>query len=55
VGGAKPAANVTRDPDTHDRLISIGWTVIRIWEHEDPVSAAGRIETALGAAAGLAP
>jgi DNA mismatch endonuclease, patch repair protein len=43
-------ANVRRDRDTNSRLEEAGWTVVRIWEHEDPVDAADRVERALGAA-----
>ncbi|NPC41054.1 very short patch repair endonuclease [Nocardioides sp. zg-1230] len=35
--------NVARDADTVARLQAGGWTVVRIWEHEDPVVAAGKI------------
>ena len=37
--------NVTRDRDTDARLADAGWTVFRVWEHEDPVDAADRIES----------
>eukprot|EP01133_Synstelium_polycarpum_P019814 gene19814-23735_t len=33
----KLAANVVRDRDTDARLAEQGWTVIRVWEHEDPL------------------
>lgn len=39
-------ANVARDRDTDRRLADAGWTVVRIWEHEDPVVAADRVEVA---------
>lgn len=39
--------NVARDRDTDDRLAAAGWTVVRIWEHEDPVTAADAVEAAL--------
>jgi DNA mismatch endonuclease (patch repair protein) len=32
-----------RDVDTDRRLAGEGWTVIRVWEHEDPSQAAERI------------
>lgn len=41
---AKIETNVERDRDTDRRLRNTGWTVIRIWEHEDIVEAADRIE-----------
>lgn len=37
--------NVTRDRETDDQLGAAGWAVIRVWEHEDPGSAADRIES----------
>jgi DNA mismatch endonuclease, patch repair protein len=40
-------ANVKRDRDTDRRLTEAGWTVIRIWEHEDAFAAAGRVEAAV--------
>lgn len=36
--------NVARDRDTDTRLAEAGWTVVRIWEHEDPVAAADVVE-----------
>jgi len=40
----KLAANVERDR-RHDReLTQAGWTVIRVWEHEEPQVVADRIE-----------
>ena len=39
----KLAANVARDRDTDERLAAAGWTVVRVWEHEDPTAAAARI------------
>lgn len=35
--------NRARDRDTTKRLRNCGWSVIRIWEHEDPSAAAERI------------
>lgn len=43
----KLAANVLRDRDTDARLAEQGWTVIRIWEHEDPLAAAERVRNTL--------
>ena len=31
----KLARNVDRDRDQNDSLIAAGWTVIRVWEHEE--------------------
>jgi DNA mismatch endonuclease (patch repair protein) len=36
--------NVDRDRQTDAELLSRGWQVIRIWEHESPITAADRIE-----------
>jgi len=44
---AKLAGNVARDRDTDARLAAAGWTVVRIWEHEDPLVAADRVQNAL--------
>jgi DNA mismatch endonuclease (patch repair protein) len=53
--GTKPKANAEfwdrklsrnreRDTETDRLLVERGWTVIRIWEHEDPSAAADRVE-----------
>lgn len=39
----KILANRLRDADTNRTLRSQGWSVIRVWEHEDPLVAASRI------------
>lgn len=39
----KLSRNRERDLETDRVLKSHGWGVVRIWEHEDPVSAADRI------------
>ncbi|MEV0168268.1 very short patch repair endonuclease [Nonomuraea fuscirosea] len=36
-----------RDAETDRLLGSEGWLVIRVWEHEDPVRAAGRVAEAV--------
>lgn len=41
---ARLGRNKERDAETTAALCAAGWTVIRIWEHESPVSAADRIE-----------
>ena len=41
----KLEANVRRDRETDEMLRDAGWIVVRIWEHEDPVEAADRIES----------
>lgn len=35
--------NVERDHEKDDALGDLGWTVVHIWEHEDPMKAAQRI------------
>jgi DNA mismatch endonuclease (patch repair protein) len=39
----KLRANSLRDRDTDRLLRDAGWSVIRVWEHEDPQQAAERI------------
>ncbi len=41
---AKLAANEERDRTTTEHLEDAGWTVVRVWEHEDPDRVASRIE-----------
>jgi DNA mismatch endonuclease (patch repair protein) len=45
----KLARNRERDRETDQALAEQGWTVVRIWEHEDPVAAADRVVEALDA------
>jgi DNA mismatch endonuclease (patch repair protein) len=45
---AKLIANVVRDRDTDNRLVAAGWSVVRVWEHESPTSAADLVVRALG-------
>lgn len=40
----KIRANQLRDMDTNAQLESSNWLVIRVWEHEDPIDAASRVE-----------
>lgn len=40
----KVAANQTRDRDTDARLAEAGWLGVRVWEHENPLVAAERIQ-----------
>jgi DNA mismatch endonuclease (patch repair protein) len=42
---AKIMANQERDRDTDERLRADGWKVVRVWAHEPPKEAAGRIAT----------
>jgi DNA (cytosine-5)-methyltransferase 1 len=44
----KIAAKRKRDKATRAILTRSGWTTILVWEHEDPIAAADRIETILG-------
>jgi DNA mismatch endonuclease (patch repair protein) len=44
---AKFAAVRRRDNDTEARLRRAGWRIIIVWEHEDPVAAALRIDAAV--------
>jgi DNA mismatch endonuclease, patch repair protein len=39
--------NQERDRETDRVLREHGWTVLRIWEHEDPVAAADEVEAAV--------
>lgn len=39
----KIETNRARDADTNRRLEALGWTVVRIWAHEDPDEAAERV------------
>lgn len=43
----KLETNAARDRDTDERLAALGWTVLRVWEHEGPASAADRVEAEL--------
>jgi DNA (cytosine-5)-methyltransferase 1 len=46
--------NRERDINTLERLTDAGWTVLRFWEHDDPVTAAGSVARALSARTVLA-
>ena len=43
----KLSANQARDRDTDRVLAEAGWTVLRVWEHEDPAAAADRVRAAV--------
>jgi DNA mismatch endonuclease, patch repair protein len=43
----KIEGNRARDTDTNQRLADAGWTVVRVWEHEDLDRAVERVVTAL--------
>lgn len=40
-------ANRARDRETDAHLTGLGWTVLRFWEHEDPVAAVDHVERAV--------
>lgn len=44
---AKLLANRQRDARHDEVLRAEGWKVVRVWEHEDPVQAADRVEREL--------
>lgn len=44
---AKLEANVVRDRSTDAALADAGWTVVRVWEHQAPASAADTVCEAL--------
>jgi len=44
---AKLGGNVDRDRRNDAVLADAGWTVVRIWEHEEPQAAARRIASAV--------
>lgn len=48
----KLAANRARDDDTDRLMEELGWTVVRIWEHEAVEIAADRVAAAVRQAAG---
>ena len=52
---AKLAGNVARDRATEAHLSSLGWTVLRFWEHESPYEVAERIIDAYRAAQAAPP
>jgi DNA mismatch endonuclease (patch repair protein) len=41
----KIETNRLRDRDTDARFAAAGWTVVRVWEHENPESAADHVES----------
>ena len=44
---AKVGGNRRRDAATTIALVDAGWHVVRVWEHEEPATAASRIATIL--------
>jgi DNA mismatch endonuclease (patch repair protein) len=43
--------NQERDRDTVEQLMTVGWSVVRVWEHESSESAAERIAALVNQAA----
>lgn len=39
--------NKARDRDTDQKLADLGWKVLHVWEHADPIAAAATIEHSL--------
>jgi DNA mismatch endonuclease (patch repair protein) len=48
---AKLGGNLDRDRRNDAALAAAGWTVVRVWEHEDPQAAALRVAMAVRATA----
>jgi DNA mismatch endonuclease, patch repair protein len=48
----KLARNQERDAAVNAALAAAGWTVVRVWEHEEIALAADRVEAAIGASLG---
>ena len=48
----KVSGNRARDRDTDARLKEAGWVSVRVWEHEDPVEAARRVQDVVRARRG---
>lgn len=46
----KIEANQRRDRRVDEALAAGGWTVVRLWEHDDPDAAADRVVAAVQAA-----
>jgi len=49
----KLASNVKRDKRAREVLESLGWTVLRFWEHDEPTTVVQMIEAALNSAVKL--
>ncbi|MFG1606014.1 very short patch repair endonuclease [Actinoplanes sp. NPDC049265] len=49
---SKVETNRRRDRQTNAALREAGWTVVRVWEHDDPAEAALRVKEAIAAAPG---
>jgi DNA mismatch endonuclease (patch repair protein) len=53
--GPKIARNIERDSEQAQRLQAAGWTVLRVWEHEDPAAIADAVAAWLSAPSGNRP
>ena len=51
----KVALNQRRDRDTDEQLVTAGWVVVRVWEHESPLEAAHRVQAVIATARGDRP
>ena len=51
----KLARNQARDASVNELLTAEGWTVVRIWEHEEIAPAADRVEAAVRESRGCRP
>jgi DNA mismatch endonuclease (patch repair protein) len=40
---SKLARNMARDEETNAALLVAGWSVVRVWEHENPTVAAAKV------------
>jgi DNA mismatch endonuclease (patch repair protein) len=40
-------ANRRRDLDTEQKLAEAGWTLVVVWEHNDPIAAADTVDRVL--------
>jgi DNA mismatch endonuclease, patch repair protein len=48
----KMRRNTERDRETDEHLLALGWTVLRFWEHEDPLAVVDEIERTVRAGRG---
>jgi DNA mismatch endonuclease (patch repair protein) len=52
---AKLLRNVERDTEKDALLISMGWLVLHVWEHEDPTAAADAVAALWASRSGAVP
>ena len=48
-GPPRSARNRDRDAEASRELVDAGWTVVRVWEHDDPVRSAANVRAAVDA------